>query len=65
MVAAGDVFWIRADTALESCRYGYQRNGIRAIQHIVDSMEEDKLLHNNVIKDPVNDIAKAPIAAEN
>ena len=58
----GESFWIRADT-LESRSHGYQ-NGIRAIMHVVDNMEEANTLHDNDIMDPKGDIIKGLTTAE-
>ena len=52
---SGDTYWIRADT-IESHSHGYQ-NGIRAILHVVDEMDEVDVLDDNHILDPKDNIA--------
>jgi FtsP/CotA-like multicopper oxidase with cupredoxin domain len=53
-------FWIRADT-LESPEQGYQ-NGVRAILHVVDSMDSVDTLSLKNVADPQEDIV-APVLA--
>ena len=61
-LSSGDTFWIRADT-VEDQNQGYE-NGIRAILHVVDDMEDANQLSDDNILDPTEDIVNSKVPVE-
>jgi len=55
----GDRLWIRADT-LETRNNGFQ-NGIRAILHVVEEIDDYDTPDDSSVIDPIEDIAEGPI----